>query len=1276
MPKEKIPTDGLIIKGTYSTLTLAVIGALADINSIIAKEPTPTTTPEPIIEPSNADSQQEDSMQTEMSNIIGSEIEEIKEVMKELGEMSVIRESIKAESIKSESPLITTKNDKTSRASSLSSDGRSRGERRRIEDDRSMKSHHYSREKVYKRRHSRSPLSPRLKSRSRSSTPHLRRNHSKHSSPIDRSPKRYHRRSKSPKRRRSSRSLTPLSPYRNKKTNSSRSSPSSESLSRNRYHSPRVSRSHSRSPLALPKEVSKESKSENKEPIQSTKDNFESNIEKLYDSVSPENSLSDLAEKISDDENFDDIIEAETENLTPKKDALEEISSEEEYEDDGAIGDSDLLLDYADYDMNDLSYISSFNPYQCELNDLRKIEDPSLFHYEMIETKDDCEKISQLVNNLKQHEINDKWVEGLEHLAIEIQNNLIDGKDYAKSIIHLIIDGLDFEKALKQQLTAYKVRHLKAGIKLFTSLAHTNDQIIELMAENNLPQLLIDLYYKPTMTLPVRMLILKGIDAFSDTIFGVDHLTKLIYEWTKEDGQINSQTCYQKLLDLLLDKPSTRIVVALTSLLRKIHFFEALGHLKKSIETQKEVNENEIDSIYYCLNEIINLLRNGQSLIGQRSRHLPASSHFSIKNNIPFSYHSIYKYLKHFNIIECLTNIIIRQDSFTQDSIEISLELLNQFANSHYGLSFLLGKQIVGQTNHFIKTLIQHCDEPIQLIGMKLAYRLHVLQLIDSLFDYGLPQIEKVKTLSQDFIKQKYDDPEIAAIFHQLYSLMFSFIGKESLLAILSQDNHFDVILSYIVSTGDQEKDSFWYKLVCTNYAIELCVFVIQFNENNMTFLENYGQHLLKLSETVNIPKLKSLTNWLSPIKNCQLNSYSETSFKNLMGIIKKQADLASELNENDSFIIVPELITTMRILYQLCLNGELNCETEFQLKYNYAVIEIFSFDGFNHLIKILSKLTDTYLKPSHQANELIGNKGILVISLMKLIIGLIKMMLNLLITTRANEFKDVSPVPVLLRVSLLMTLFPAQSYLYNSPQQLQLEVNEILKFYTELFLNGNENEESFSKSAWTKMLQEVINFILSSPISFIHGLEIFSDLLPQPLPLIVKEPLTQDEIIKAINFRKLWSAHLHLMIEDVEKIILTLANSNYQFVQILLRRICIQLADLSAPSALTIAKFILESIHDLLDNFKENDAFSKQFMKFFNLLFDISSYHPLKLAFVSNIQSGNKKEDKCFQLFSKLTNILNKTTEEKNKQIIRVRISYFKFQIINHLFYRKSSHD
>ncbi len=70
-----------------------------------------------------------------------------------------------------------------------------------------------------------------------------------------------------------------------------------------------------------------------------------------------------------------------------------------------------------------------------------------------------------------------------------------------------------------------------------------------------------------------------------------------------------------------------------------------------------------------------------------------------------------------------------------------------------------------------------------------------------------------------------------------------------------------------------------------------------------------------------------------------------------------------------------------------------------------------------------------------------------------------------------------------------------------------------------------------------------------------------------------ISQPLSEEEIELATNQRKLWAAHLHPLHEELESIIGVLAGSSCQPLIHVFRRVCAQVADLAAPSALHIVR-------------------------------------------------------------------------------------------------------
>lgn len=75
--------------------------------------------------------------------------------------------------------------------------------------------------------------------------------------------------------------------------------------------------------------------------------------------------------------------------------------------------------------------------------------------------------------------------------------------------------------------------------------------------------------------------------------------------------------------------------------------------------------------------------------------------------------------------------------------------------------------------------------------------------------------------------------------------------------------------------------------------------------------------------------------------------------------------------------------------------------------------------------------------------------------------------------------------------------------------------------------------------------------------------------------------PLPETEITRIVNSRKLWSAHLHCLSTLIHEVINTLSSSSYSPLLQLLRSVCVQLADLAAPTALTVRYSILSAYID-----------------------------------------------------------------------------------------------
>ncbi|GFT51849.1 protein virilizer homolog [Nephila pilipes] len=908
-------------------------------------------------------------------------------------------------------------------------------------------------------------------------------------------------------------------------------------------------------------------------------------------------------------EMYDDRGEIQ-EGENTEDDGYEEIVSEEE--DMSDVEDRALDMAEIEYDLSDetWNFMSSFSPYNCELASFQHFRDPTLFPFEVAEYEYQKEssvpeekqvelnKILESLNYPENQEHDERWVEVLESINENTLISLLTLKDSEKIkgkmnlLIDWVIEGLNFELALKQPQTAYKVRHMKAGIRLATLLFETNEEIIGKMLDKNIPKLLIELFEQPHMVLPVKLLIIRGIDAVISTQPGLNyvvHKTLEIASPKSFDNKIEDlykkdmfpkktlKTCYQKLLEFLVSKQSLEPPVTLISEFLLLHSDSSEVRAAsvepdlEAIESVSNTCESSIQIIVSCFQEIICAYHNALKNLAQTKRYLPARSQFEFPKSPYDPYPGLLRMFKQNKLLE---NVFVSLSSpaLSGHSAVLSVvkDLLLELLSSQDGMLFLLSLTEV--INGIQRTLLHTVDETreesadenvAQNLGMQIVYHLQALLFVDCLMAYH----------AKGGIKKELDDPDVVSVLHHMYTMVFSPVGRPAVIDVLTSAENLNSLLPFVQMSGEENFSVKQSKSVCAGYATELIMLVVNYTEK-VPMLEKFSDALYNLSQQEMTPKLHDLGFWMAPTRS--LSVYNYEAVAPLMTILKNHTE--------DAALLPPELITSLRILQYLTLPQENISEKDgMELKYMYAIIQVFSNNGMDSLKTILQNICDTFLKPSHQSPSLIGLQGVLIVAIVKPSVFILKSILAYLIASRGTEFKDLTAVPVLLNIYSLMLLIPSSSYSYQLAQTVQAEIIEALLSYTQPFLGSAESEEALNKSLWTEMVQEILKFNRLSPSNFVTGLTVFSELLPLPLPLQSREPLSEDEILKMVNYRKLWSAHLHSLSSIIQEVIVSLAATSCHPLQQLLRRVCVQLADLAAPTALFIVRAVLDALLDTL---------------------------------------------------------------------------------------------
>ena len=205
-------------------------------------------------------------------------------------------------------------------------------------------------------------------------------------------------------------------------------------------------------------------------------------------------------------------------------------------------------------------------------------------------------------------------------------------------------------------------------------------------------------------------------------------------------------------------------------------------------------------------------------------------------------------------------------------------------------------------------------------------------------------------------------------------------------------------------------------------------------------------------------------------------------------------------------------------------------------LKSLNAIISMFSSDLLNLYTQLLYKISHDHEQPHLHTATFIGQRGATIISILQPVISSLHVLLEAVIRCRDTEYQDLTIVPALLRTHTLLSVVPNSSSYYQQARDTTASLVTCLLTFTSPNVDLTKNK--VSKSLWTMMVAEVLNYIVSSPAVLKSGLELLSQLLPLPLPIPSNRELTEEEVTNVSTSRKLWSAHLHPLSSQISKLL------------------------------------------------------------------------------------------------------------------------------------------
>ncbi|CAB0018008.1 unnamed protein product [Nesidiocoris tenuis] len=477
------------------------------------------------------------------------------------------------------------------------------------------------------------------------------------------------------------------------------------------------------------------------------------------------------------------------------------------------------------------------------------------------------------------------------------------------------------------------------------------------------------------------------------------------------------------------------------------------------------------------------------------------------------------------------------------------------------------------------------------------AYRLRALSYLDELSAFDIESAEP-------------DSAPMLEVLQGLYNLTLANIGnigKSSVVHVVSQAGYLDILLKLIKKKETKKRSP------SRGYVSDIISLCFKFT-SSVTFAQKYCTEICDLV-AANFPEMQDVQLWLKPYKDMSNEVAAACE------ILKSSVDSCTALP--------PKIICAIRLLKFLSIpkSDRDLCPMQFdgeydELKYKFNVLQIYSLDGLTSLTLMLQKLTKHYEQPYLYSSRLIGRQGLLLVAFVLPAVQLLRRMLIYVIQVRNTEFKDLTAVPVLLQTFALMQAVPINGQAHTDALRVCREIVETLLAYTQpIYSKDSSENDALNKSLWTQMMSEVLKYTIEYPTNFVSGLMVLSELLPLPLPLQCRVALLPAEATKLANSRRLWSAHLHSLSSLLESMIALTSMSNCHPLLQILRRVCVQLSDLAAPTAQIVVRTLCDAILPLLEPPKMDSSLPR----LLNFLARLMTHGSIKATFLFIVNTIEK---------------------------------------------------
>jgi hypothetical protein len=239
-------------------------------------------------------------------------------------------------------------------------------------------------------------------------------------------------------------------------------------------------------------------------------------------------------------------------------------------------------------------------------------------------------------------------------------------------------------------------------------------------------QILIELFLLPMIPLPMKLNIMKQIYLLIDTKPGLESFL-----------DVHNSNAYKIIVDLLKNVQDIRLMFYIKSILKKIHLYETLDSIRKSVAQYYSENlenpPNQIgspESIENLFKNLLEMLKSDEILFSQPKRFLPITAQFEI-NQETHGKRDFVAYYKIHNFLESLMLLLSVKFALSPTLYGSVLECIKLMMSNPVELNYFCSN--IELLNVITKLLLQpSTDEEIAAnlesfenieIGFEIAYK-------------------------------------------------------------------------------------------------------------------------------------------------------------------------------------------------------------------------------------------------------------------------------------------------------------------------------------------------------------------------------------------------------------------------------------------------------------------------------------------------------------------------------------------------------------------------